>query len=70
MVIIKVIDSRQSTILKGRGLLDSVPVANEVSEEAKRKKKSCVFFKVDYEKAYDYVRWEFIYYMLGRLGLC
>lgn len=34
------------------------------------KKKSCVFFKVDHEKAYDSVQWEFIFYMLGRLGLC
>jgi len=32
----------------------------------KRKKKSCVFFKVDYEKAYDSVCWEFIFYMLGK----
>jgi len=36
----------------------------------KRKKKRCVFFKVDYEKAYDSVRWDFIYYMLGRLDFC
>jgi len=43
-------------------------VANETLEELKRKKKSCVFFKVDYEKAYDSLRWDFIYYMLGRLG--
>ena len=34
------------------------------------KKKSCVFFKVDYEKAYDSISWEFLYYMLGRLGFC
>ena len=45
-------------------------VANEVLEEYKRKKKSCVFFKVDYEKAYDSVNWEFIYYMLRRLSFC
>jgi len=69
-VISKVIDVRQSTFLEGRGLLDSVLVANEVLEEYKRKKKSCVFFKVDYEKAYDSVSWEFLYYMLERLGFC
>jgi len=69
-VINKVIDVRQSTFLKGRGLLDSVLVVNEVLEEYKRKRKSCVFFKVDYEKAYDSVNWEFIYYMLRRLGFC
>ena len=28
------------------------------------------FFKVDFEKAYDSVRWEFIYYMLERVGFC
>jgi len=68
-VIGKVIDLRQLTFLEGRGLLDSVLVANEVLEEVKSKKKSCVFFKVDYEKTYDSISWEFIYYMLGRLGL-
>ena len=54
-VISKVIDVKQSAFLEGRGLLDSVLVANEVLEEYKRKKKSCVLFKIDYEKAYDLV---------------
>ena len=69
-VISKVIYIRQSAFLEGRGLLDSVLVANEVLDEVKREKKRCVFFKVDYEKAYDSVRWEFIYYMLERVGFC
>ena len=69
-MISKVIDSRQSAFLEGRGLLDSVLVANEVLEEYKRKRKSCVFFKVDYEKAYNSISWEFIYYMLWRMGFC
>ena len=46
----KVIDPRQSTFLEGRGLLDSVLVANETLEKVKRNKKECVVFKVDYEK--------------------
>ena len=33
--------------------------------EAKRK---CLFFKVDYEKAYDSINWNFSLYMLQRLG--
>ena len=69
-VISKVIDVRQCAFLEGRGLLDSVLVANEVLEEMKRKKKSYVFFKVDYKKAYDSVRWDFIYSMLGRQDFC
>jgi len=69
-VISKFINTRQSAFLEGMSLLDSVLVANEVLEEVKRRKKSCVYFKVDYEKAYDSVSWEFLYYVLGRLGFC
>jgi len=49
----KVIDVRQFAFLEGKGLMDSVLVANEVLHEAKRRNSSCVFFKVDYEKVYD-----------------
>jgi len=52
-----VIDVRQAVFLKGCDLLDSVLIANE--EEVKRKKSSCLFLKVDDEKAYDSVRWDF-----------
>jgi len=69
-VLDKVIDHRQSAFLEGRRLLDSVLVGNETLEEAKRKKKKCVLFKVDYEKTYDLVRWELLFYMLGRMGFC
>ena len=33
-----------------------------------KEKKSEVFMKVDFLKAYDSVDWKFLYYMLGRLG--
>ena len=69
-VIGKIIDIRQSAFIEGRGLLNSVLIANEVLEEYKRKRKQSICFKVDYEKAYDSVKWEFLYYMLRRLGFC
>ena len=62
-----VIDDRQSTFLKGRGILDSVLVANEVVEELRRYGKSGLCLKVDYEKAYDSVRWDFLLDMLHKL---
>ena len=62
------IDETQSAFIEGRHLLHSVLIANEVIEEAKRNSKPCLVFKVDYEKAYDSVSWEFLLYMLERTG--
>lgn len=57
MVLGGVIDQRQSTFLEGRNLIHSAMIANEVVDDAKRRKNKCLVFKVDYEKAYDqYVR--------------
>ena len=63
-----VINLNQSAFLEGRGLLDSILVANEMIDFLKKENMSGVFVKVDYEKAYDSVDWEFPYYMMGRLG--
>ena len=51
-------------------MLHNVIIANEAMEEAKRTQKPCMVFKVDYEKAYDSVSWNFLLYMLLRLGFC
>ena len=51
-------------------MLHSVLIANEVVEEAKKGNKSCLVFKVNYEKAYDSVNWDFLVYMLRRMGFC
>jgi len=53
--------------LKDRGLLDSVLVANEVVDKFRRYGRSGLFLKVDFQKAYDSVRWAFLYDMLQRL---
>ena len=62
-----IIDERQYVFIEGRHLLHGVLVANEVVEEAKRKQKSCMVFKVDYEKTYDSVSWQFLIYMMRRM---
>jgi hypothetical protein len=36
----------------------------------RKKKKDCLIFKVDFEKAYDSVDWGFLVYMMRRVGLC
>ena len=63
-----IVDESQSAFLKNRGILDSVLMANEVVEELRKKGRSGLCLKVDFEKAYDSVRWEFLYDMLHRMG--
>ena len=63
-----IIDECQSAFLSNRGLMDSVVMANEVLEGIRRNCRSRVCFEVDFEKAYDSVRWSFLYDMLGRMG--
>jgi len=65
-----IISPNQSTFLKGRHLVDGVLVVNELVDYAKRSKKECLIFKVDFEKAYDSVDWGFLEYMMHRVGLC
>jgi hypothetical protein len=60
--------STQSAFLKGRYLVDGVMVVNEVVDMAKKSGKECLILKVDFEKAYDSVDWNFLDYMLRRFG--
>lgn len=43
-------------------------MASEVADEVVGKGEEMVVCKLDMEKAYDHVRWEFVDYMLASLG--
>lgn len=49
-----------SLFLWGRSLLHSAMITNEVVDEVRRKKRKCLIFKVDYEKAYNSMCWKFL----------
>jgi hypothetical protein len=68
MVLGKVISKIQSAFLPNRQILDGVLVVNELLDLAKRRKGKCLFFKVDFERAYDTVNWNFLDYMMDRMG--
>lgn len=42
-------------VCRGRNMLNSVLIANEIMDNAKMGKQKCLVFKVDFEKAYDCV---------------
>jgi hypothetical protein len=56
----KVIHPCQTAFIKGRFITDGVALLQEVLREAKFRKQQGVVLKIDFEKAYDKVNWEFL----------
>ncbi|XP_028116485.1 uncharacterized protein LOC114314229 [Camellia sinensis] len=64
----EIISEAQSAFLSGRTILDGVLIANEVVDGWKKAKRKSLILKLDFEKAYDSVDWEFLFFMLSRFG--
>ncbi|XP_028080046.1 uncharacterized protein LOC114281693 [Camellia sinensis] len=64
----KIISEVQTAFLRGRHIIDGVLIANEVVDLWKRSKKKGLILKLDFEKAYDSVNWEFLYSMMKNFG--
>ncbi|GJR93606.1 RNA-directed DNA polymerase, eukaryota [Tanacetum coccineum] len=62
-----IVNEVQSAFITGRHILDGPLILNEVMQWCKSKKKQ-LFFKVDFEKAYDLVRWDFLDDVLKKFG--
>nr|GEW81155.1 protein ALP1-like [Tanacetum cinerariifolium] len=61
-----IVDEIQSAFVTDRQILDGPFILNEIVHWCKNKKKQSMIFKVDFEKAYDSVRWNFIDDILRR----
>ena len=68
LVVGKVISETQLAFVKDRQILDGVLIANEVVDEARKLKKELLLFKVDFEKAYDYVDWKYLDEVIIRMS--
>jgi hypothetical protein len=62
------ISDSQSAFIKGRNILEGVVVLHEVLDEFRRSGQQGVLFKIDFEKAYDKVRWNFVSKVLWEKG--
>nr|GEX39235.1 RNA-directed DNA polymerase, eukaryota, reverse transcriptase zinc-binding domain protein [Tanacetum cinerariifolium] len=63
-----IVDEIQSAFVTDRQIMDGPFILNEIVHWCKNKKKQSMTFKVDFEKAYDSVRWDFIDDILRRFG--
>nr|GEX27197.1 putative RNA-directed DNA polymerase, eukaryota, reverse transcriptase zinc-binding domain protein [Tanacetum cinerariifolium] len=68
-VIDDIVDEIQSAFETDRQILDGPFILNEIVYWCKNKKKQSMIFKVDFKKAYDSVRWDFIDDILRRFEI-
>ncbi|GJR81334.1 RNA-directed DNA polymerase, eukaryota [Tanacetum coccineum] len=63
-----IVNEVQSAFVADRQILDGPFILNEVVQWCKAKKKQAMIFKVDFEKAYDSVRWDYLDEVMKKFG--
>ncbi|RVW70928.1 hypothetical protein CK203_050584 [Vitis vinifera] len=58
----------RGAFVQERQILDAVLIANEIVDEKRRSGEEGVVFKIDFEKAYDHVSWDFLDHVLEKKG--
>ena len=64
----KIISPNQTTFIKGQYILDGALALHEILHELKSKKQGAILLKLDFEKAYDRVSWDFLIEVLRSKG--
>lgn len=64
----RIIDRCQNAFIKGRNIMDGIMCLHEILHDTKRKKKDGIILKLDFEKAYDKISWDFLFGCLENRG--
>jgi hypothetical protein len=64
----KLISQSQTAFIPGRNIMEGAVILHETIHELHRKKMNRVILKLDFEKAYDKVKWGFIQQTLRMKG--
>ncbi|RVW41080.1 LINE-1 reverse transcriptase-like [Vitis vinifera] len=67
-VIGKVVSSAQNAFVMGRQILDASLIANEVIDSWQKRKEKGLICKLDIEKAYDSINWNYLMKVLQKMG--
>ncbi|KAJ9566035.1 hypothetical protein OSB04_002001 [Centaurea solstitialis] len=67
-VIDSIIGREQTAFIKNRNILDGPLIISEIISWAKASKRKTMILKVDFEKAFDSLSWEFMDDILGQMG--
>jgi len=61
----KLIHQNQTAFMKNRNIMSGIMVLHEILHETKRKKQIGIVLKLDFKKAYDKVKWKFLFQCLA-----
>lgn len=66
----KLIHSTQTAFMKSRNIMSGIMILHEILHETKRKNQLGIILKLDFEKAYGKVKWNFLFKCLEARGFC
>ena len=67
-VVSKVVSSSQNAFVEGRQILDAALIANEAIDSLLKGNEASVLCKLDLEKAYDHINWDFLMSVMQKMG--
>lgn len=62
------VSQHQTAFIKGRQITDGILITSELVALLKNQKTSGLIFKIDFEKAFDRVKWDYVYETLSSMN--